>query len=158
MMLNSNVTRAEVYAVIVSCLESNQARKNPKLLLLLNRLRVAFHPNSLPLLPSAHSILFYYPPNPVIFRGWETLGEDERSAEEDQVSRVTADNRAQIDYLRQTFWEMTKQIMEEQDWTRQVAIVSHMEKLGVEWGTFEANIETVKLWFQRRWGVYGACP
>ncbi|KAG0638288.1 hypothetical protein HOY80DRAFT_1001906 [Tuber brumale] len=151
-MLNSNATRAEVYAAIVSHLASNQARKSSALHFLLSRLQVAFHPNSLPLLPGAESILSCYPPNPSFSRGRETLGKDASSVEEDQVSRAVAHSVARIDHLRQSFSEMMRQILEEKDQKRQAAIAGDMERIGLEWGISEARIQIVQLWFKGRRG------
>ncbi|RPB03083.1 hypothetical protein L873DRAFT_1801159 [Choiromyces venosus 120613-1] len=101
----------------------------------------------------AEMILEYYPANPAFFRYLETLAEDMRNSDADRVSRVIGHNKAQLDGLLQTFSVMVKDIWEEKDRARQSVILDHMERLAVEWGTCEARIEMVTLWFRARWGM-----
>ncbi|PWW79102.1 hypothetical protein C7212DRAFT_360619 [Tuber magnatum] len=175
MMLHDNVSRAEVYAATAKhhrelaeaptppkSLDTPSSRtfasgrkrshKAAELRSILERLLVAFHPNSVPLLPCAEWILSYYPPNPAFFRSSKTLSEDTRNSDADRVSRVIAHNSAQIDRLRRAFSEAMKQIQEERKIAGQLAIIADMEELGVEWGTSEARIQAVMAWFHGRWG------
>ncbi|RPB03086.1 hypothetical protein L873DRAFT_1801164 [Choiromyces venosus 120613-1] len=98
-------------------------------------------------------ILEYYPANPDFFHYLETLAEDTRNSDADRVSRVIDHNKAQLNDLRHKFSVMVKDIWEEKDRASQSVILDHMEKLAVEWGTCEARIEIVTLWFRARWGM-----
>ncbi|KAG0638292.1 hypothetical protein HOY80DRAFT_1137646 [Tuber brumale] len=161
MIFNSNATRAEVFTAIVKyqlellSLECNQTSKTAELCLLLHRLLVVFHPNSLPPLPRADRVLSYYPTNPGSSRGWKTMRPFTKNLDDDRVSRVITRNKAQINRLRKAFSEMMKEVLEEEDPARQEALVGRMEKLGVSWAASEARIQAVKNRFENRRG--GVC-
>jgi len=106
------------------------------------------------MLPEAEWILASYPASPESFANWETLRQDDVR----RVSRIIQDNNREIRRICRWLSDGMKLARKDLNEVVRCVVISKMESLGDQWVMLEAKNETVKHWFEERWGKKVSSP